>query len=46
MDAPNGYVARLTRSKQYDVPRQVSNISTQLLPLLSVLLSTKVQYDV
>ena len=45
MDASKGYVTRLTRSTQYDVPKHVSNISAHLLPLLSVLLSTKVQDD-
>jgi hypothetical protein len=43
MDAPKGYVTRLTRSTQYYVPQHVSNLSAHLLPLLSVLLSTKVK---
>ncbi|KAG2175299.1 hypothetical protein INT44_007787, partial [Umbelopsis vinacea] len=41
MDAPNGYITRLTRSKLYQVPKEVSSVNAILLPLLSVLISTK-----
>ncbi|KAI9281397.1 hypothetical protein BC943DRAFT_329805 [Umbelopsis sp. AD052] len=44
MDAPKGNIARLTRSIIYNVPKHVSGLDASLLPLLSVLLSTKVQY--
>ncbi|KAJ2956142.1 hypothetical protein NQZ79_g7965 [Umbelopsis isabellina] len=42
MDVPQEYVARLTKSIEYMVPQQISNVSTELLPLLSVLISIKV----
>lgn len=44
MDNPQGYVCRVIKSKEYEIPRQASLIPSQLLPMLKLTLQAKVTY--
>ncbi|KAI8576787.1 hypothetical protein K450DRAFT_254914, partial [Umbelopsis ramanniana AG] len=41
MDSPKGYSCRITRSKQYQVPSSAEQVKSKLLPLMSVLIASK-----
>ncbi|KAI8576789.1 hypothetical protein K450DRAFT_254918 [Umbelopsis ramanniana AG] len=41
MDFPKGYSCRIARSKQYDVPSSAEQVKSKLLPLMSVLIASK-----
>jgi hypothetical protein len=42
MDSPKGYYCRITRSKLFSIPTSASQVRSKLLPLTTVLISTKV----
>jgi hypothetical protein len=42
MDSPMGYCCRITRSRLLSIPTSPSQVTSELLPLLSVLIQTKV----
>ena len=42
MDCPGGYVCRLSRTRDFEVPLSIARINTQLVPILKLILKAKV----
>jgi hypothetical protein len=42
MDSPKGYCCRITRSKLFSIPPSALQVKSKLLPLLSVVIASKV----
>ncbi|KAI7859895.1 hypothetical protein BDC45DRAFT_530353 [Circinella umbellata] len=41
MDCPNGYVCRLSRTRDFEIPLSIARINTQLVPILQLILKAK-----
>ncbi|KAI8141482.1 hypothetical protein BJV82DRAFT_177720 [Fennellomyces sp. T-0311] len=44
LDSPAGYVTRLSRTRDYEVPIQKERVTHQLLPILKLILKAKVEW--